>query len=57
MLLTSYEVHVTRTVTGNKTAQDSRELKGVVSRNSANLGNYKMPVSLRETKKNNRFKH
>ena len=31
-------------------------LKGAVSRNSAKLGNYKMPVKL-EKRKNNRLKH
>ena len=31
-------------------------LKGAVSRNSAKLGNYKMPVKL-EKHKNNRLKH
>ena len=29
--------------------RDSRELKGAVSRTSTKLGNYKMPVKLRET--------
>ena len=27
-----------------------KDIKGAVSRNSAQLGNYKMPVKLRETK-------
>ena len=40
-----------KTTTATATATSlNKKFKGAVSRNSAKLGNYKMPVKLRETK-------